>query len=213
MKRKNIALQSLSILKSNINADKSKSLLFNSQLGNSFLKTSLTYSFRKYYKAFRQYNFRLFIGKFIRNNSENNKYDFSTSSISDYTYSSNLLGRSENEGFFPNSILKMMQDSNLKINPSFSNDYVVSLNSGITIWKWFEGYLDYGIFKNKGEKLMTGYDTGLKLNIVENYLEIYFPILNSEKYILNLNNYSKNIRFTLVLDPENLTNLFTRRWF
>jgi len=60
---------------------------------------------------------------------------------------------------------------------------------------------------------MTGYDTGLKLNIVENYLEIYFPILNSEKYILNSNNYSKNIRFTLVLDPENLTNLFTRRWF
>lgn len=60
---------------------------------------------------------------------------------------------------------------------------------------------------------MTGYDAGLKLNIVENYLEIYFPILNSEKYILNSNNYSKNIRFTLVLDPENLTNLFTRRWF
>lgn len=60
---------------------------------------------------------------------------------------------------------------------------------------------------------MTGYDTGLKLNIVENYLEIYFPILNSEKYILKSNNYSKNIRFTLVIDPENLTNLFTRRWF
>ena len=55
------SITSLSILKSNINADKSKSLLFNSQLGNSFLKTSLTYSFRKYYKAFRQYNFRLFI--------------------------------------------------------------------------------------------------------------------------------------------------------
>ena len=60
---------------------------------------------------------------------------------------------------------------------------------------------------------MTGYDAGLKLNIVENYLEIYFPILNSEKYILNSKNYSKNIRFTLVLNPENLTNLFTRRWF
>ena len=63
------------------------------------------------------------------------------------------------------------------------------------------------------EKLKTGYDTGLKLNIIENYLELYFPILNSEKYILNSNNYSKNIRFTLVLDSDNLTNLFTRRWF
>ena len=206
-------ITSLSILKSNINADKSKSLLFNSQLGNSFLKTSVTYSFRKYFKAFRQYNLRLFIGKFIRNNSKNNTYDFGTSSISDYTYSSNLLGRSENEGFFSQQYFKNDAGFKSKINPSFSNDYVVSLNSGITIWKWFEGYLDYGIFKNKGEKLKTGYDTGLKLNIIENYLELYFPILNSEKYILNSNNYSKNIRFTLVLDPDNLTNLFTRRWF
>ena len=61
--------------------------------------------------------------------------------------------------------------------------------------------------------LKNGYDTGLKLNIIENYLELYFPILNSDEYTLNSNNYSKNIRFTLVLDPENLTNLFTRRWF
>ena len=90
---------------------------------------------------------------------------------------------------------------------------MVSLNSGITIWKWFEGYFDYGIFKNKGEKLKTGYDTGLKVNIIENYLELYFPILNSDEYTLNTSNYSKNIRFTLVLEPENLTNLFTRRWF
>ena len=212
-KKEKYSITSFSILKSNINADKSESLLFNSQLGNSFLKTSLTYSFRKYYKAFRQYNFRLFIGKFIRNNSSGNTYDFSTSSISDYTYSSNLLGRSENEGFFSQQYFKNDAGFKSKINPLFSNDYLVSLNSGITIWKWFEGYFDYGIFKNMGEKLKTGYDTGLKLNIVENYLELYFPILNSEEYILDSNNYTKNIRFTLVLNPENLTNLFTRRWF
>ena len=207
------SITALSVLKSNINADKSESLLFNSQLGNTFLKTSITYSYGKYYKAFRQYNFRLFIGKFIRNNSKNNNYDFSTSSISDYTYSSNLLGRSESEGFFSQQYFKNDAGFKSKLNPSFSNDYVISLNSGITIWKWLEGYFDYGFFKNKGENLKTGYDTGLKLNIIENYLELYFPVLNSEKYILNSKNYSKNIRFTLSLDPENLTSLFTRRWF
>ena len=35
-----------------------------------------------------------------------NSYDFTTSSISDYTYSSNLLGRSENEGFFSQQYFK-----------------------------------------------------------------------------------------------------------
>ena len=60
---------------------------------------------------------------------------------------------------------------------------------------------------------MTGYDLGLKLNIVENYLELYFPVLNSDEFILKSNNYTKNIRFTLSLDPEDLSGLFTRRWF
>jgi len=54
---------------------------------------------------------------------------------------------------------------------------------------------------------------GLKLNIVENYLELYFPVLNSDEFILKSNNYTENIRFTLSLDPEDLSSLFTRRWF
>ena len=108
------SITSLSILKSNINADKSKSLLFNSQLGNSFLKTSLTYSFRKFYKAFRQYNFRLFIGKFIEIIP---KTTHMTLVLHQYPIIPTVLiylGVPKMKGFFPNSILKMMQDSNLK---------------------------------------------------------------------------------------------------
>ena len=65
------------------------------------------------------------------------------------------LGVPKMKGLFPKQYFKNDAGFKSKIKPSFSNDYVVSLNSGITIWKWFEGYLDYGIFKNKGEKLMT----------------------------------------------------------
>ena len=40
-----------------------------------------------------------------------------------------------------------------KINESNPNDFILSINSGITLWKWFEAYLDYGLFRNKSEKI------------------------------------------------------------
>ena len=206
-------INSLSILNSDVNADVSKSLLFKTQVGNRFLKTSLTYSYRKFYRQFKQYNFRIFLGKFIYNNTLNNIYNFSTFSNSDYTYSTYLLGRSERDGFFSQQYYKYDAGFKSKITPSYSNDYVFSINTGITLWKWIEGYFDYGLFKNKNEKLYNGFDSGLKLNLIENYLEFYFPILNSESFILKSNNYAKNIRFTFSFNPENISNLFTRRWF
>ena len=50
-------------------------------------------------------------------------------------------------------------------------------------------------------------------NIVENYFELFFPIYSSEDFYVNKKSYSNKIRFILTLDPENLTSLFTRRWF
>jgi hypothetical protein len=32
-------------------------------------------------------------------------------------------------------------------------------------------------------------------------------------FYINKKSYSNRIRFILTLDPENLTSLFTRRWF
>ena len=90
---------------------------------------------------------------------------------------------------------------------------MLSLNTGITLWKWIEAYFDYGLFKNKKDPIISGFDTGLRLNIVENYLELFFPIYSSEDFYLNENSYGKRIRFILTLDPENLSTLFTRRWF
>ena len=57
------------------------------------------------------------------------------------------------------------------------------------------------------------YDTGLRLNLVPDYLEFYFPIQNSENYVLNDQNYFSNVRFVLTIDINNLKQLFTRKWF
>ena len=57
------------------------------------------------------------------------------------------------------------------------------------------------------------YDSGIRINLVPDYLEFYFPIQNSENYVLNDSNYLSNMRFVLTVDINNLKRLFTRRWF
>ena len=73
------------------------------------------------------------------------------------------------------------------------NDLMISLNTGITIWKWIEAYFDYGLFKNKNEPILTGFDSGFRLNIVENYFELFFPIYSSEDFYINKKSYSNRI--------------------
>ena len=124
-----------------------------------------------------------------------------------------LIGRSENTGFYSQQYIRYEGAFKSKINDFSPNDFILSINSGITIWKWFEAYFDFGLFKNKKEPILSGYDTGLRINIIENYLEVFFPVYSSNGLHFDDNSYSDKIRFVFTFDPENLTSLFTRRWF
>jgi hypothetical protein len=97
-------------------------------------------------------------------------------------------------------------------NPN-ANDFILATNLGFGLWKWIEAYTDFGIAKNKNIKAKYFYDTGLRLNLVPDYLEFYFPIQNSENFVLNDQNYLTNVRFVLTVDINNIKQLFTRKWF
>ena len=140
-------------------------------------------------------------------------YNFSVDRTTDYLYDNYLFGRSESSGFFSQQYVRYEGAFKSDISEFKPNDLMISLNTGITIWKWIEAYFDYGLFKNKNEPILTGFDSGFRLNIVENYFELFFPIYSSEDFYINKKSYSNRIRFILTLDPENLTSLFTRRWF
>ena len=183
------------------------------QFNKQIIKNSITLNYRNYFDEFRQYNLRLFIGKFFQNNNTDGLYNFSVDRTTDYLYDNYLFGRSESSGFFSQQYVRYEGAFKSNINEFKPNDFMISLNTGITIWKWIEAYFDYGLFKNKNEPILTGFDSGFRLNIVENYFELFFPIYSSEDFYINKKSYSNRIRFILTLDPENLTSLFTRRWF
>jgi hypothetical protein len=107
-----------------------------------------------------------------------------------------------NEGGFKSSI----PDSR-------SNKSIVAANFSMGIWKWVEVYSDLGLIKNIDESSKTFYDYGLKLNILPDYFEIFFPLASSYQNEINQTDYLSRIRFTLSLNSKQIFNLFSRTWF
>jgi len=200
-------------INSNPGAKKSYSFSYDLQFNNEVIKNSITLNYRNYFNEFRQYNLRLFIGKFFQNNNLDGTYDFSVDQASDYLYDNYLLGRSESTGFFSQQYVRYEGAFKTNISEFTPDDFMLSINTGITLWKWLEVYFDYGLFKNKKQPIKSGFDTGFRLNIVENYFELFFPVYSSEGLYIREKSYSNRIRFILTLDPEDLSSLFTRRWF
>ena len=192
-----------------------KGFVFSSdlQMNNSFIKKSFTFNYRNFYKDNRQYNLRLFIGKFLNNSTKDDYFSFSTYRSRDYMFTYNLLGRSENTGFFSQQYTSSDAALKSKINPAYSNDLLIALNSGITIWQFIEGYYDFAMIKNKNINIKTVFDSGIRLNILTGYFELYFPFYSSLGNEFNQSNYLEKVRFKITLDPQTLSRLITRRWF
>ena len=69
-----------------------------------------------------------------------------------------------------------------------------------------------GLFKNKGENTRFVYDSGIRLNLVTDYFELYFPVYSNNGWEIAQDNYGQRIRFMVALSPKTLIGLFTRKW-
>ena len=183
------------------------------QFNKDFIKSSITFNYRNYFKSNRQYNIRFFAGKFLKNNTNDDYFSFSTYRERDYLFSTNLLGRSENSGFYSQQYIGSEGGFKSKINHEFANDYIISLSSGITLWQWIEAYAGSAYIKNLNENLTFQYESGIRLNLLTDYFELYLPLYSSLGKEFNQYNYLSKIRFRISVDPSTLSGLFTRRWF
>jgi hypothetical protein len=128
-------------------------------------------------------------------------------------YNYNLLGRSESTGFFSQQYTGSEGALKSKVNPAYSNDMLLSINTGFTLWQWVEAYYDYAIVKNKNVKTKFVYDSGIRLNLLTDYFELYFPFYSSLGNELSQSNYLDKIRFKISLDPSKVSDLISRKWF
>ena len=185
------------------------------QVSKSFGKLALDLRYRKLTDNNRQYDLRFFAGTFLYNKTTNSGdfFSFSLDRPSDYLFDYNYLGRSEQAGFLSQQIIISEGGFKSQFQNRFANQWMVSANGSVSIWRWIEAYADAGYYKNRNENVRFKYDTGIRLNLVHNIFEVYFPLQSSLGYEPSLNNYDQKIRFVLTLDPGAIINFVKRGFF
>ena len=184
----------------------------NTEFSNNFGKINLVFDYRKIFNSNRQFQARVYLGKFFWNNRNFENFNYNLGRSAGYLFLDNYLGRSERTGLLSQQFI--MAGGGFKSffdNPTTDN-FMLTTNLNIGLWKWIEGYLDLGTLKDKGEKPRYFYGTGLRLNLLPDFFELYFPISSSNGFELSQEDYSNKIRFIISYNLESLSKLFTRRW-
>ncbi|MFY7810346.1 MAG: aminopeptidase [Flavobacterium sp.] len=190
-----------------------KLLNIDSQFSNQFSKISTIVEYRKLFQNQRQINLRWYSGVFLHRNIDNSFFDFAVDRPTDYLFDYNYYARSNEKGFFSQQYIAAEGGFKSRFDTRFANQWISSINTSATIWNWIEVYADFGLVKNKGIKPEFIYNSGIKLNFLPDYFELYFPIHTNYGWEVNQPNYDEKIRFVITLSAKTLTGLFTRKWY
>lgn len=183
------------------------------QLSKNFGKLAGEIQYRKLFNDNRQLNLRLFAGTFLYNKTKSTYFDFGLDRPSDYLFESEYLGRSETTGFFSQQLIPNDGFFKSIFETRFANQWMITSNASCNIWNWIEVYGDIGAFKNKNNPTKFVYDSGIRLNLVTDYFELYLPVHSSNGWEIGQQNYAERIRFIITFNPDTLFSLFTRKWF
>ena len=185
----------------------------NIQVSDKFGKFSGTINYRKTFNDNRQLNLRLFGGMFLYRNTTSEFFSFALDRPTDYLFDYDYIGRNETSGIFSQQFILADAGFKTKLSSPFANEWITSVNGSMSIWNWVEAYGDVGLYKNKfqGEKIV--FDSGIRLNLVTDYFELYFPVYSSNGFDIAKPNYNEKIRFVLSIGTNTLIRLFTRKWF
>ncbi|WP_342748324.1 aminopeptidase [Flavobacterium album] len=184
------------------------------QLANSFGKLSGEIQYRRLFNDNRRINLRLFAGTFMYRNTSSDFFSFALDRPTDYMFDYNYYGRSESTGLFSQQFIMAEGGFKSKLPTRYANQWMTTANASFNIWNWVEVYGDAGLFKNHFAGAKFVYDSGIRLNLVPDYFELYFPVYSSNGWAFRQQEaYSTKIRFVVTISPGTLINLFTRKWF
>ncbi|PWN70137.1 aminopeptidase [Chryseobacterium phosphatilyticum] len=189
-----------------------KSFSLSTQGMEDFNKITAEGFYRWEFAPKQKLSLRLFAGYFVRNNTRNNLFDYGISRVSNYSFSYNLLGESADSGLLSQQFI--LADGGFKsFIPGTVNQWITSFNVDSSVWKIFHVYADAGMYKNKDLPAKFIWDSGIKVRIIPDFLEIYFPIQSSLGFEPAFKDYAKRIRYTLVLNLSSIINAARRGWY
>ncbi|TDE30652.1 aminopeptidase [Flavobacterium ranwuense] len=183
------------------------------QISGKFGKVTGEIEYRKLFENNRQINLRFYAGSFLYNKTETDFFSFASDRPTDYLFDYNYFGRSESTGFYSQQFIMAEGGFKSKMDTPYANRWITSLNASVSVWNWIEIYGDIGFIKNKNQNAKFLYDSGIRLNLVTDYFELYFPIYSNNGWEIAQNNYNEKVRFMVTFSPKTLINLFNRKWF
>jgi hypothetical protein len=185
------------------------------EISSQFSKATFELEWRRLFKDNRQLNFRFYTGTFLYNESSRNGdfFSFALDRPTDYLFDYNYYGRSEDSGLFSQQLIIAEGGFKSQLEPAFANQWISTVNSSYSIWQYIFAYGDVGFVKNRGRNATFVYDSGIRLNLLQDYFELYFPIYSNNGWEIGQENYDQKIRFIVSLDVNTFIGLFTRRWY
>jgi len=183
------------------------------QLANRFGKISGMLRYRFLSDKNRQWDFRLYAGKFLYNHTQTDYFSFALDRPTDYLFQYHYYGRSETSGIFHQQFVWAEGGFKTFFDDQFANDYMISNNVNIGLWKWFNLYGDWAWLKNKQEPVRFYYDSGLRINLVQDYFEIFFPVYSKLGWEINQPDYASRIRIVFTIDINGLFKMLKRGWY
>ena len=180
------------------------------EFGKDFSKISADFRYRRLTASDRQLDFRVFGGVFLNNKTTGDYFSFGLDRANDYLFDLNYYGRSEDSGIFSQQFIMAEGGFKSRLPINFANQFMLSFNSSIGLWRWFETYNDVAFLKNKGQSVYFAYENGIRLNFVHNIFEIYFPLYSNNGWETSQKAYPEKIRFVLTTDFKAIFNFFKR---
>lgn len=185
------------------------------EVAQDFTKLDFRTQWRRLFKDNRQLSVRFFAGLFLNNNTQGDGdfFSFALDRPTDYLFDFNYYGRSEDSGLFSQQFIPAEGGFKSQLEPAFANQWIATTNASYSIWKYVFVYGDLGFVKNKSQRPEFVYDSGIRLNLLQDFFELYFPVYSANGWEIAQPNYEEKIRFIVTLDINTAIKLFRRRWY
>jgi len=182
----------------------------NFQWMEDFKKISAEYYYSWEYEKDEKFLFRTFVGIFFENNTRNNLFNFGVYRPSNYAFNTQLLGQSAVSGFLYQQFVLSEAGFKTFFKGNYINKWIISTNIDNHLWKIFNIYTDIGFYKNQSSSAKFIWDSGIKLKIIPDLFEIYFPIQSSMGFEPSLSDYGYRIRYSLNFTINSLISYIGR---
>lgn len=185
------------------------------QIARNFSRVSTTFNYRKLFINNRQVNFRVFAGAFLSNNTsrDGDFFSFALDRPSDYLFDLGYFARDDDSGLASQQFISAEGNFKSRFTDRFANQWIASTSLETNIWNWVFVYTDFGVIKSEGRNARSLYDSGIRLNLVQDYFELYFPLQSSLGFEPSFSDYAERIRFKASFSIDTVLKLFTREWY